>query len=75
MIGLGGPRIGVITIRIGTHTWRIGDGKLTLTHDSLKSQFPIMISPMSSHLSLSRPLLYHHLKTQSEVIAFNLSMP
>jgi len=53
MIGFRRPRIGVITRRIGTRTCRIGDGKLTRTRNSLKSQFLMMVSPISSDLSLS----------------------
>ena len=40
-------------------------GKLTGTQDSLKSQFLMMISTVLSHLSLSRPRLYHRLSTPS----------
>ena len=65
VIGLGRPRIGVITCLIRTRTCPIGDGKLSCTQNSLKSQFLIMICPNSSHLSLSRPQLYHHVNTQS----------
>jgi len=65
LIGLGRPRIGVITRRIGTRTCRIGDGKLTCTRHSLKSQFLMMISPVPSHLSLSCPQFYDHLRTRS----------
>jgi len=36
--GLGRPRIGVITYQIGTCTYSVGDGKLTCTWNSLKSQ-------------------------------------
>ena len=53
LIGYRIPRIGVHTRRIGSRTCRIGDGKLTRTRNSLKSQFLMMISPISSHLSLS----------------------
>jgi len=63
LFGLGS--IGVITWPIGTHTCRIGDGKLTLTPKSLKSQFHMMISPISSYFSPSRPQLYHHLRPRS----------
>jgi len=75
LIGLGRPRIGVITRRIGTRACRIGDCKLTRTQNSLKSQLLIIICPISSHLSLSRPQLYHHLRTWSWVIPLYLSMP
>jgi len=51
LIGLGRPRIGVITRRIGTCTCRIGDGKLTRTQNSLKSQFLMMICPTSSTIT------------------------
>jgi len=56
-IGFGRPRIGGITRQIGTHTCHIGDGTLTRTQNSLKSQFLVMISPICSHVSLSRPQL------------------
>jgi len=65
LIGLGRPRIGVITRLIGTGTCCIGDGRLTGTQNPLKSQFLMMISTITSLLSLSRPQLYHHLTTQS----------
>jgi len=65
LIGFRRPRISVVTRRIGTRTCRIGDGKLTRTQNSLKSQFLMMISPISSDLSLSCAQLYHHLRTQS----------
>jgi len=64
-IGLRRPRVGVITCWIGSCTCRIGNGKLTLTGKSLNSQFLMMICPISSHLSPSRPQLYHHLRTRS----------
>jgi len=63
--GLGRPRISVITRRIGTRTCNIADGKLTDTQRSCKSQFPMMISPVPSHLSLSCPQFYHPLRTRS----------
>jgi len=75
LIGLGRPRVSVITHPIGTRTCCIGDGKLPRTRNPLESQFLMMISPISSDVSLSRPQLYHHLKTQSYVIALYLSMP
>jgi len=40
--------------------WCIRDGKLCHTPNSLKSEVLMMIAPISSHLSLSRPQLYHH---------------
>jgi len=40
-----------------------------------KSQFLMMISPISSDLSLSCAQLYHYLRTRSEVIPPYLSMP
>ena len=36
LIGLGRPRVDVLTRRIGTRTCCIGDGKLTCTENSLK---------------------------------------
>jgi len=65
LIRLGRPRIGVIARRIGSPTGCIGDRKFTCTWNSLKSQFLMMISPIFSHPSLSRPRFYHHLRTQS----------
>ena len=65
LIGLGIPRIGVSMRRIGTRTCLIGDGELTRTRNSRKSQFLMMISPISSDLSLSCAQLYHHLRTRS----------
>jgi len=64
-IGLGWPCIGLITPRIGTRTCCIRDAKLTGTQNYLKSQFLIMISPVPSHLSLSSPQFYNHLRTRS----------
>jgi len=65
LIGLGRPRIGVSSRWIGTRTCRIGDGQLTRTRNSRKSQFLMMISPISCDLSLSCAQLYHHLRTRS----------
>jgi len=72
---VGSPHIGVITHQIRNCTWCIGEGKLTCTGNSLKSQFLTMISPICSHLSLSCPQFYHHIRIQSLVIALYLSMP
>jgi len=69
------PRISVIPRWIRSRTCRIGDGKLTFTQNSLKSQFLTMVSPISSDLSLSCAQLYHHLRTQCQVIPPYLSMP
>ena len=63
VIGFARHSIGVITCRIGTRTCRTGDGKFTRTRNSLKSQFLMMISPISSNLSLSCAQLYHHLRS------------
>ena len=65
LIGFWKPRIGVITCRIRTYTCRAWDVKFTRTSNSLKSQFLMMISPISSDLSLSCAQLYHHLRTRS----------
>jgi len=65
LIGFRRPRIGVITHRIRTRTCHIGDGQLTCTQISLKSQFLMMISPISSEISLSCAELYQHLRTWS----------
>jgi len=51
LIGLGWPRISVITRWIGTHTCRIWDGQLTSTLNSLKSQFLMTIRPISSTIT------------------------
>ena len=66
LIVLKRAHIGVPTFRIGSGTYRIGNGQLTWTRNSLMSRFLIMISHISSHLSLSRPQIYHHLRTWSE---------
>jgi len=50
MVTLRRPPLGVITRRIGTRTCCIGDGKLTCTQNSLKSQFLMMISPLPIYL-------------------------
>jgi hypothetical protein len=55
LIGLGWPRINVITHRIRRSTCRIRNGKLTWTRNSLKSLFLMMISCISSYLSPSLP--------------------
>ena len=63
MIGFGRPSMDVITHQIGTRTCRIWDGKLTHTRNSLKSQFLMEISPLSSHLSLlglNSTITYEH---------------
>jgi len=64
-IGVTRPRFSVNTCRIATRTCWIGLGMLTHTRNSLKSQFLMMISPISSHFSLSCPQLYDHLRTPS----------
>jgi len=64
LIVLGRPHIGVNMRQLVTPTWCIGDGKLTRTQTSPKSQFLMIISPVSSHLSLSCLQLYHHLRTR-----------
>jgi len=45
LIGLGRPRIGVITPQIGTRTCHIGDGKLTRTRNSLCPCFTWWFAP------------------------------
>jgi len=65
MIGFRRPHIGIITHQIGTWTCPIMDGQLTHTQNSPKSQFLMMISPISSDLSLSCAQLYDHLRPQS----------
>jgi len=65
LLGLGRPCFRVVTRRIRTRICFLGDGQLTHTHNSLKSQLLMMICPISSHLSLARPQLYHLLRTRS----------
>jgi len=65
LIWLARPHIGVITLQIGTHTCNIRECKLSRTRCSHMSQFPMIISPISFHHSLSRPQLYHHLTIRS----------
>jgi len=57
LIGLGRPRIDLITHRIGISTCRIGDGTSTHTRNSLKCQFLMMISNLLSSLSFSSSTL------------------
>jgi len=45
LIGLRRPRIGVFTRRIGNCTYRIGDGKLTRTRNSLSPSFSWWFPP------------------------------
>jgi len=75
LIGFRRPRIGVVTCRIGTRTCHIGDGKLTCTRHSLKSQFSMLMSPISSDLSLCRSQLYQYQRTRCYVISLDLSIP
>jgi len=65
LIGLGRPRVGVITHQIRTRDCHIKDGLITRTNNSGMSYFDMMISPISSHLSPSCPQLSHHPRTQS----------
>jgi len=74
LLGLGRPCIGVITCQIRTRTCWINNDQFTCTQHFLKSQFLMMISPCSFHLSRSGPQLYHHLRTWSEVIALYCSI-
>jgi hypothetical protein len=55
LIGFRRPGIGVFTRRIGSINCGISNGKLTRTQNSLKSQFLMMIYPISYNLSLSLP--------------------
>jgi len=75
LTGLRRPHIGDSMCPIGACTSCSGDGKMSRTWNSLKSQFLTMISPISSHFSLSCPQLYHHLRTHSWVIPRYFSMP
>jgi len=74
LIAFARPRISVVTSWVGPCRCRIGDGKLTRTQNSLKSQFHTTISPIFCHLSLSHLQLYHHLRTRSYVIPVYLSI-
>jgi len=54
----------------------LNQGWLIVSHTMFsKSQFLMMISPISSHLSLSHPHLYHYLGIGSFVIPLYLFMP
>ena len=55
LIGFRRPCISVFSSRIRSSTCRFRNGKSTHTRNSLKSQFLMMLSPISSHLSLSVP--------------------
>ena len=63
LIGLGRPYIRVFTCHIRTDICHIRHRWLTHTWNSLKSQIVMVICPISSHLSLSCPQLYHHLQS------------
>jgi len=65
LIGFRRLHISVITRRIRTPTCGIRDGQSTRTWNSLKSQFFIMISPISSDLGVCCAQLNHHLSTRS----------
>jgi len=55
LIGFKRHHISVITHRMRSSTCCIRNGILTRTQNSLKSQFLMMMSPISSHLSLTLP--------------------
>ena len=55
LIGFRRHCISVLTHWIGSHTCHIQNGKLPRTQYSLKRQFLMMISPISTHCSLSHP--------------------
>jgi len=63
LMGFRRPRIGDNSCQIGSGTWHIRNIKLTPTQHSLKSQFLMIMFRISSHLSLSCPQHYHHLRT------------
>ena len=77
LIGFRRPCIGVFTCLIGSSTCRIRNGKLSRTQNSLKSQFLIMISPISIHLSLSLPspknakLIHSYLSLRSMIRSYH----
>jgi len=75
LIGFRRPLITVLTCRIGSSSCHIENGQMTRTQNSSKPQFLMMISPIFSHVSLSGPQLYHHLRTQSDDNPLYLSMP
>jgi len=52
LIGLSRLHLGVVTGRIGSCTCCIGNGKMTRRQNSLKSQFPMMITHLISSLFL-----------------------
>jgi len=60
--------ISVITHQIRIPTCCIEDDLLTHTQNYLISHFLLIICVISTHLSLSCPQLYHHLRTLSLVI-------
>src|SRR5882757_4506189 len=57
-VWLGTHHIGITTCQIGTCTCSIRGGQLTRTRNSLKSQFLRIISPITSHLTLSRSQIH-----------------
>jgi len=61
MVGLGRPRIGVVTCQNGNRTCSIGERKLTLRWNFLSSHCLLMICHIISHLASSCPRHYHHL--------------
>jgi len=68
LIGVWKCHLCVIACQIETCISQFTNGTLTRTQNSLMSQFPIIISPITSHLSLSCLQLTYHLRTQSLVI-------
>jgi len=74
MIWWGRTCIGVITHGIRTRTCTIGDGNITRTRHSLSPSFSSSYPP-SPLISLSCPWLYYHLRTPSQVIPVDHSMP
>jgi len=73
-IGCRRPCIDIIACWIRSHSCAIRNGKLTCIWNYLSPGFSWWF-PISSHLSLSHPQLYHHLRTPRYVIPRYLSMP
>jgi len=65
----------VLPNRIRTHSRCHGNYTMTHTWNSLYFQFLMMISPISSHLSLSNPHLLHRNQRQIQVICHDFSVP
>jgi len=69
------PCISILNQQIGSCNCHSRNGKLPPTQNSPKSQFVMMLSPISPHPSLSHPQLYLQLTIQSGIIHLYYSMP